>query len=110
MIKKQIFEFTTATPIINQGKWTCDQQQQKLIGVLTIEETELKIATRLLVLTWSYSGDFFKYKSYFVSYLEGYDVAARHACNFPVWLEYWHDLEPLRSRCLCLEQMVIPSS
>ena len=51
MIKKHIFEFTTATPIINQGKWTCDQQQQKLIGVLTIEETELERAARLLVLT-----------------------------------------------------------
>ena len=49
--KKRIFVFTTATPIINQGKWTCDQQQQKLIGVLTIEETELESDTRLLVLT-----------------------------------------------------------
>ena len=49
--KKRIFVFTTATPIINQGKWTCDQQQQKLIGVLTFEETELERATRLLVLT-----------------------------------------------------------
>ena len=97
MIKHAIFVFTTATPIINQGKWTCDQQQQKLIGVLTIEETELERATRLLVLTWSYSGDFFKYKSYFVSYLEGYDVAARHTCNFPsmagVLARSWTSLE-----------------
>ena len=97
MIKKRIFVFTTATPIINQGKWTCDQQQQKLIWVLTIEETELERATRLLVLSWSYSGDFFKRKSYFVSYLEGYDVAARHTCNFPsmagVLARSWTSLE-----------------
>ena len=97
MIKKSIFVFTTATLIINQGKWTCDQQQQKLIGVSTIAETELENVTRLLELTWSYSGDFFKYKSYFVSYLEGYDVAARHTCNFPsmagVLARSWTSLE-----------------
>ena len=59
------------------------KQQQKLIGVLTIEETEIERATRLLVFTWSYSGDFFKYESYFVTYFEGYDVAARQTYNFP---------------------------
>ena len=84
MIKHAIFVFTTATPIINQGKWTCDQQQQKLIGELTFEETELERATRLLVLTWSYSGDFFKYESYFVSYFEGYDVLPARLITFPV--------------------------
>ena len=113
MIKHAIFVFTTATPIINQGKWTCDQQQQKLIGVLTFEETELERATRLLVLTWSYSGDFYEYKSYFVSYLEGCVVAALTLVTFPVWPGYWHDFGPrqnLPSKCLCLGQMVIPSS
>ena len=111
--KTRIFVFTIATPIINQGKWTCDQQQQKLIGVLTFEETEQERATRLLVLTWSYSGDFYEYKSYFVSYLEGCVVAALTLVTFPVWPGYWHDFGPrqnLPSKCLCLGQMVIPSS
>ena len=111
--KTRIFVFTIATPIINQGKWTCDQQQQKLIGVLTFEETELERATRLLVLTWSYSGDFFEYKSYFVSYLKVMTWLLVTLITFLAWPGYWYDLGPrqnLPSKCLCLGQMAIPSS